>query len=173
MLIRKVNTNDYTEVSRLIVSSFSTSEYGYSNEAELVEKIRKNITHKKDLELVALIDGKIVGHGMLSQVKVINVLDESIGLVLAPLCVLPEYQNQGIGGKLIEELENIALYLGFKFISILGNPDYYGKFGYSEAKNYNISAPFEVDSKYFLIKELEQHGLKEVKGTLIYSSAFE
>ncbi|MEQ7217229.1 hypothetical protein ABQD64_02150 [Vagococcus fluvialis] len=37
-MIREITVNDYKTVEKLIVEAFSGSEYGYQNEAELVEK---------------------------------------------------------------------------------------------------------------------------------------
>lgn len=51
-MIREITVNDYKAVEKLIVEAFSGSEYGYQNEAELVEKIRAEDTYLKELELV-------------------------------------------------------------------------------------------------------------------------
>lgn len=172
-MIREITVNDYKTVEKLIVEAFSGSEYGYQNEAELVEKIRAEDTYLKALELVEVIEGKIVGHALLSQAVIQNETKEVInkGLVLAPLSVLPTHQRKGIGSKLIKALEEkvVNQYL---FISILGSPTYYGKFDYEEAADFGIKAPFDVPSEYFLIKEMSKDGLESSQGILVYSTAF-
>ncbi|MEQ7217228.1 N-acetyltransferase [Vagococcus fluvialis] len=93
------------------------------------------------------------------------------GLVLAPLSVLPTHQGKGIGSKLIKALEE-KVANQYSFISILGSPSYYSRFGYEEAAHFGIKAPFEVPSEYFLIKEMTKEQLASSRGTLIYSAAF-
>lgn len=173
-MIREITVNDYKAVEKLIVEAFSGSEYGYQNEAELVEKIRAEDTYLKELELVEVIEGKMVGHALLSQAVIQNETKEVInkGLVLAPLSVLPTHQGKGIGKRLIKALEE-KVANQYSFISILGSPSYYGRFGYEEAAHFGIKAPFEVPSEYFLIKEMKVNRLGNSQGTLRYCKAFD
>ena len=172
-MIREITVNDHKAVEKLIVEAFSGSEYGYQNEAELVEKIRTEDTYLKELELVEVIEGKIVGHALLSQGVIQNETKEVInkGLVLAPLSVLPPHQGKGIGKRLIKALEE-KVANQYSFISILGSPSYYNRFGYEEAAHFGIKAPFEVPIEYFLIKEMTKDGLESSQGILMYSAAF-
>ena len=154
MIIKTINLEDYKEVAELIRESFSQSEHGYGNEAELVDKIRNEEGYIKDLEIVAFEDGKITGHGLLSEVSIVNQSQSFKGLVLAPLDVLPAYQGKGIGAAILLELEKRAKILDYSFISILGHESYYPRFGYVPASQYQIQAPFEVPDQNFMIKEL-------------------
>lgn len=173
-MIREITVNDYKAVEKLIVEAFSGSEYGYQNEAELVEKIRAEDTYLKELELVEVIEGKMVGHALLSQAVIQNETKEVInkGLVLAPLSVLPTHQGKGIGKRLIKASEE-KVANQYSFISILGSPSYYSRFGYEEAAHFGIKAPFEVPSEYFLIKEMTKDGLESSQGILVYNAAFD
>lgn len=159
---------DDSQIKALVKEAFEKSPYGYNNENDIIEKV-----HKTDLafffEIVAVSDEKIVGYGLLSPAFV----GKTTGLVLAPLAVLPSHQGQGIGKKIIEALEEKAVKEGFPFIHILGDPNYYGKFGYLPARNYHIQAPFDVEEKYFLIKDLTSNHLKDLSGTLYYSPIFD
>ncbi len=93
-------------------------------------------------------------------------------LALAPLSVLPNYQNKGIGSKLINEGNKIAKELGFKVVIVLGHEKYYPKFGFKKASDYNIKASFEVPDNVFIALELIATGLSGISGTAIYSRAF-
>ena len=108
MIIKTINLENYKEVTELIRESFSQSEHGYGNEAELVDKIRNEEGYIKDLEIVAFEDGKIVGHGLLSEVEIVSDSQKFKGLVLAPLDVLTTYQGKGIGAAVLLELEKRA-----------------------------------------------------------------
>ncbi|MBP2966818.1 GNAT family N-acetyltransferase, partial [Acinetobacter baumannii] len=92
------------QIKELIVEAFSKSEYGYTGEAELVDKIRQNNDY---LEVVYLEENKVIGHGLLSDSKIENHLNETVakGLVLAPISVLPSHQGKGIGSQLMTALE--------------------------------------------------------------------
>ena len=172
MIIKTINLEDYKEVAELIRESFSQSEHGYGNEAELVDKIRNEEGYIKDLEIVAFEDGKITGHVLLSEVSIVNQSQSFKGLVLAPLDVLPAYQGKGIGAAILLELEKRAKILDYSFISILGHESYYPRFGYVPASQYQIQAPFEVPDQNFMIKELIDGRLEGKSGVIQYSEAF-
>ncbi|CDR29347.1 acetyltransferase [Staphylococcus schweitzeri] len=59
----------------------------------------------KNLEVVAVINNVVVGHGLLSEVYVDNKDCREIGLVLMQLSVDIYHQNKGIGKRLIQALK--------------------------------------------------------------------
>lgn len=87
MEIRSIRRKDYKEVEQVIRQSFSSSEHGYGNEAELVENIRTEHSYVDGLEVVATEGARIIGYGLLSEVEIINAKESFTGLVLAPLAV--------------------------------------------------------------------------------------
>lgn len=169
MKLRTVQKQDYPAVAELIKTAFQQSKYGYQQEAELVAKIRQLPSYLPDLEVVAVND-HIIGHGLLSE-AVITGNQPLTGLVLAPLAVAPEAQNGGVGSALLLKLEQRAQTNGSPFISILGDPDYYMKFGYQTAYPLGIQAPFEVPREAFLIKSLQLEPLPA--GIIRYNQAFD
>lgn len=172
MLIRTIRQEDYSAVADLIRTTFSKTANGYRNEAELVSKIRLDPSYHKKLEVVADDNNQIVGHGLLSKISIVNSHQSFPGLCLAPLDVHPDVQKSGIGTAIINELENRAINQGYKFISVLGWPEYYPRFGYHKASNYGIKAPFPVPDETYMIKELVPNGLRGVSGTVKYLNAF-
>lgn len=173
MQIRSIKETDYPAVRKLIIEAFTQSEHGYHDEADLVDKIRLDDAYDHELELVAIVADEIVGHGLLSEIKIINEQATHTGLALAPLAVLPEKQKQGIGSEILTELEQHAIQKGYRCITILGDPEYYGRLSYTQAKNWNISFPFEVSDAYCLIKELQSNALQNVSGEVKYLAAFD
>lgn len=173
MEIKTVNRNDYQKIDALIRNAFTNTENGYGNEAALVDAIRKSQQYIRDLEIVAIEDDTIIGHGLLSEVAIVNQNYSYTGLVLAPLEVAADHQGKGIGKKLMEELEMRAQYLDYPFISILGHADYYRKFGYVPASKFNVNAPFDVPDEVFMLKPLYDGGLTNISGVIKYSKAFE
>ena len=164
--IRQENEKDYKEVYDLIKLAFETAEQSDGNEQDLVVNLRKSKSFIPELSLVAIDKGKIVGHILFTKIKI----GEYEELALAPIAVLPDYQRQGIGTKLIEEGHRIARELGFNYSVVLGNEKYYSKFNYIPASQYNIKAPFEVDDKNFMAIKLNDN--KTINGTVIYDKAF-
>ncbi|EOO19912.1 hypothetical protein IG9_00972 [Bacillus cereus HuA2-9] len=55
---------------------------------------------------------------------------------------------------------------------VLGHPEYYPKFGFKKASDWNIKAPFEVPDEVFMVMELSENTLQGVEGIVQYSSAF-
>lgn len=115
----------------------------------------------------------IIGHGLLSEVAIIDKDNNSYtGLVLAPLSVVTDFRGQGIGKKILNILETRAQELNYPFISILGSPNYYSKFHYVPASQYDIYSPYDVPNEAFMIKALITEGLAEISGVIKYSEAF-
>ena len=132
--IRQENKKDYEEVYKLVKTAFEIAEHSDGNEQDLVVNLRNSDNFIPELSLVAVKDNKIVGYILFTRIKIEN--HEEIAL--APLAVLPEYQKQGIGSKLIEEGHKIAKKLGYHYSIVLGSENYYPKFGYIPAIQYGI-----------------------------------
>lgn len=93
-------------------------------------------------------------------------------LALAPVSVAPGHQKKGIGGKLIVAALEKAKELGYGSVVVLGHPEYYPKFGFKKASEWNIKAPFEVPDEVFMAMELRENALQGVEGVVQYSEAF-
>ena len=102
------------------IASFPTAD-----EARLVEALRAS--GRLSVSLVAVESEAIVGHVAFSPVTVSGV-DGGVGL--APLAVLPAFRRRGIGAALIREGLVHAERAGFQFVVVLGEPSYYGRFGF-------------------------------------------
>lgn len=164
LVIRVVQKQDYPAIKKLVLESFGAIQEVVT-EDKIVESLRLEASYRADFELVAVLDGQIVGHGMLSDV---TIGDHDKLCALAPLAVDVNHQGQGIGRKILEALEKQAKKANYRAISVLGDPAYYQRFGYREAKDYGISCPFEVPSPYFMIKELTPGALSKIHGQVMY-----
>ncbi|SDZ11999.1 Acetyltransferase (GNAT) family protein [Bacillus sp. 166amftsu] len=79
------------------------------------------------------VDKEIIGHVLLSKIKIVNG-DKSVdSLALAPVSVAPDYQKKGIGSLLISNVLREAKELGYHSIIVLGHKEYYPKFGFKSA----------------------------------------
>ena len=165
--IRQEKIKEYEEVYHVIKTAFETAEHSDGNEHDLVVALRKSNNFIPKLSLVAIEDNKIVGYILFTKIK-IGQFEE---LALAPLGVLPEYQHQGVGSKLIEEGHKIAKNLGYHYSVVLGSEKYYPKFGYIPAIQYGIKAPFDVPNENFMAIKLNEANT-EIKGNVQYAKEF-
>lgn len=167
MNIRQEQPADYDMVYRIIKEAFANAEHSDGNEQELVLALRKSKAFIPELSLVALEDNKIVGHILFTEAAV----GTAKVLALAPLAVLPAYQNRGIGLSLIKQGHCIASGLGYKYSVVLGHSGYYPKAGYVPASRYGIQAPFEVEDENFMAVCFGD-GTDKLNGIMEYDPAF-
>ncbi|MGG0456947.1 GNAT family N-acetyltransferase [Bacillus mycoides] len=169
--IRQEQQNDYSKTEEVVKEAFLNEEFSDKKEHELVKRIRECDAFVPVLSIVA-VDEEIVGHIMLSQITIEQGGTTVDSLALAPVSVAPGHQKKGIGGKLIVAALEKAKELGYGSVVVLGHPEYYPKFGFKKASDWNIKAPFEVPDEVFMVMELRENALQGVEGVVQYSSAF-
>lgn len=97
--------------------------------ATLASNLLREETTPKTITLVAENEGEVIGHIAFSPVT-FDSSNNLKGYILAPLGVKPEYQNRGIGSKLIERgIEQLSR-IKVNVLFVYGDPKYYGKFGF-------------------------------------------
>lgn len=169
--IRQEQQNDYRKTEEMVQQAFLHEEFSDKTEHELVKRIRECEAFVPELSIVA-VDEEIVGHIMLSKITIEQDGTSVESLALAPVSVATGHQKKGIGGKLIGAALEKAKDLGYGSIVVLGHPEYYPKFGFKKASEWNIKAPFEVPEEVFMVVELRENALEGVEGVVQYSSAF-
>ncbi|MCW9132607.1 N-acetyltransferase [Bacillus paramycoides] len=169
--IRKEQKNDYRKTEEVVKQAFLNEEFSDKTEHELVSRIRKCDAFIPELSIVA-VDKEIVGHIMLSKITIEQDGTSVESLALAPVSVAPSHQKKGIGRKLIIAALEKAKELGYESVIVLGHQDYYPKFGFKKASDWNIKAPFEVPDEVFMVMELREDALEGVEGVVQYSEAF-
>lgn len=172
IIIRQETPADHPQVFELIRVAFQHEPHSDQQESYLVERLRKSDAFVPELSLVAEKDKQLVGHILLTKIKVIDHDKEHESLALAPVSVAPAFQKQGIGGQLIKQAHEKALQLGFSSVILLGHADYYPRFGYQKAGNFGISLPFEVPEENCMAIELRENGLAGISGVVEYPQAF-
>lgn len=172
MIIREENEKDYDKVYEVIEEAFRNEELSDHDEQNLVNRLRKSDEFIKELSMVATDNGKIVGHIMLTKIKIVDKEVSHDSLALAPVSVLPNYQGKGIGNLLINTAIKNSKELGYDSIIVLGHDKYYPRFGFKKASNYKIVSPFEVPDEAFMVLELKHGSLENIKGIVEYSKAF-
>ncbi|MCP4545652.1 MAG: N-acetyltransferase [bacterium] len=163
--IRLAADGDATAIHRVHTAAFPTSA-----EAELVDNLRKQNTHI--ISLVAEVDDVIVGHILFTPATIENKTGPSVtGLGLAPLAVVPDYQNLGIGSELTRLGMAVATNGKYDFVIVLGHPDYYPRFGFDPAAQYGIGCEYPDVGDAFMISFLGGE-IPELEGIARYHPAF-
>lgn len=170
--IRQESARDHAAVYDLVKSAFEPEEGHDPDEPRLVERLRGSQAFIPELSLVAEYNQRIVGHIMLTRIKILNKEKAVDSLALAPVSVLPEFQGNGIGGKLILQAHEIAKSLGHGSIVLLGHETYYPRFGYQQAKAFDIQIPIDAPDENCMAIELIKGSLEHVRGVVEYPEAF-
>lgn len=170
--IRVEQELDYKIVEDVIENAFLNAELTDNQEHNLVNRLRKSSEFIPELSLVAEIYNKIVGHILFTKINIESNKESFESLALAPLSVLLDYQNKGVGKALMNYGLEVAKNLGYESVVVLGHENYYPKFGFKKASEFDIKPPFEVPDEAFMALELNENGLKNVSGIVKYSNAF-
>ena len=85
-------------------------------------------------------------------------------LLLGPIAVEPELQGKGIGVALIRYSLEKAKQLGHERVILVGDPEYYERFGFQAAAPLGLELPGPVEIRRFLICPLMDGALEGVSG---------
>jgi putative acetyltransferase len=140
--------------------------FGQDQEAEIVDALRSN--GAATLSLVAIVDERVVGHIMYSPVQ----LGPIEGSGLGPMAVLPGYQRQGIGSRLVETGNRQLEIAGCAFIVVLGHAEFYPRFGFKPARPMGITCEWDVPEDVFLILVLDAVRMRGASGLARYRREF-
>ncbi|NQV25984.1 MAG: N-acetyltransferase [Rhodopirellula sp.] len=169
--IRLERPGDEAAIREVTSLAFESSEFGHNGEAGLVERLRAESA--VSISLVAECANRIVGHILFSPATIERSSWRCEGLGLAPLSVLPEFQRQGIGSRLVTAGLEAATDRSNEFVIVLGNPDYYSRFGFTPASDSNVGCEFEgIPDEAFLIQWLGQTEPRNERGLAKYHPVF-
>jgi putative acetyltransferase len=93
-------------------------------------------------------------------------------LALAPMAVLPEFQNQGLGSALVRRGLEVCKEQGHRIVIVLGHPHFYQRFGFSSNLAARLESPYS-GRESFMAGELIPGALDGVAGRVQYPPPFE
>ena len=172
MIIRLEEEKDYFETENLTREAFWNVYREGCFEHLIIHNLRKDKSFVKELDYCIEIDNKIIANIVYAKgkLKLENGNIREI-LIFGPVSVLPKYQKKGYGEKLINYTIEKAKELGFDAIVIMGNPNYYKKFGFESCSKYKIyyeGIDKKEETLFFMIKILNDNNIENLKG--IYSA---
>ncbi len=131
--------------------------FGQPDEADLVDALRA--AARLHVSLVAVSHGQVVGHIFFSPVTLEAEAVAPTIFGLAPMAVLPERQNQGIGSRLVREGMRECQRLGCDVVVVVGHPEYYPRFGFIPASRRGLRCEYPVPDEVFMVAELRPNAL--------------
>ena len=168
-IVRTEIPEDVGEIRRVNELAF-----GRPAEADLVEALRSS--GKATLSLVAVEDNRVVGHILLSPVRIGSGVqdDPTFSAVgLGPLAVLPERQRCCIGSALIATALYACRQAGQHCVVVLGHSTYYPRFGFLPASRFGLQCEYKVPDEVFMAIELREGALSGHEGVVKYQPEFD
>ena len=167
MLIRRERLSDHQQSRAVQVAAFASSEGAEPVEAGLLDRLRID-GWLPALSWVAELDGEVVGHGLCTRAHV----GSAPAVGLGPIGVRPDHQRSGVGSALVHAMVGAADATGEPLIALLGNPDYYGRFGFGPASEVGIEPPDPAWGRFFQVLTLSTWK-PEVVGRFRYAAPFD
>lgn len=166
--IRLERKEEYREVENLVREAFWNVYRPGCLEHYVLNRLRENPDFVPELDFVMEKDGKLIGQNIFvrANIKADDGRDIPI-MTMGPICIAPEFKRQGYGKILLDYSLEKAAELGAGAVCFEGNIDFYGKSGFTYAREFNIryhGLPEGEDDSFFLCKELIQGYLNGVSG---------
>lgn len=153
------------ESDRAAIRMVEERAFGRTVEADLVERLVRE--DDAVLELVAEMGDCVIGHVLFSRLHVDGDGGRFPAVALAPVAVDPAYQGQGIGRVLISEGHKRLHEAGERLAVVLGDPNYYARFGYAHERARHFSSDYQCEALQALA-----WGEAPEEGRLTYAAAF-
>lgn len=152
MKIRLESENDYFEVEDMVRNSFWNIYRPGAFEHYIVHQLRNHECFIGDLAYVIEDDGRIIGHISYSKgtLQYENQIRDAV--VLGPVAIHNDCQNQGLGTKLIEYTLDLAK--DYPYVFVIGDENFYERFGFEPASKYGIfldGTDFNEENPFFMI----------------------
>jgi putative acetyltransferase len=167
IIVRAEKKEDLEAIHRINELAF-----GQPNEANLVDALRANAS--PFISLVAIVDEQVIGHISFSPVTIESESETGnfAAIGLAPMAVLPQHQNQGIGSNLVRKGLRECQRLGHDVVVVLGHPNYYPRFGFAPASLKGLRSEYDVRDEVFMVTELREGALGGRRGLVKYHAEF-
>lgn len=167
-IIRLEQKSDYRNTENLVREAFWNVYRPGCLEHFVLHQMRNDKDFVPELDFVMEKDGELIGQNVF--VKAFIDCDDGSKLpimAMGPIGIAPKYKRKGYGKILLDYSLQKAKKYGCKALCFEGNIDFYGKSGFTYARDFGIryhGLPDGADSSFFLCKELEVGYLDIVTG---------
>lgn len=159
--IKREKAKDREEVDLLYKIAFEQE-----SPSELIHGFRNSNQFIPELARVARISDQIIGIIMYSHGEIVKGRKNIPTIIIASVAILPAYQNLGIGAELVRSSFQKARDLGYKSVLVAGEEDYFSRFGFKKASEYDISNNMDIPEENFMALELISESLNNASGHL-------
>lgn len=164
--IRETEVSDYVDIMEVERKAF-----GYEKEAELVSQLLEDKSGQPIISLLAFHNNEAIGHILFTKVTFEGNANSPLMYILAPLAVKPGFQNQGVGGMLINKGLSRLKKIDAKMVFVLGHKAYYPKYGFiPDAISLGYDAPYPIPAEHadtWMVQATSSEGLCQVKGKVV------
>jgi len=166
--IRLERSEDYRAVENLVRESFWNVYRPGCSEHYVIHVLLDDPAFIRELDFVMEHDGRLIGQNMFMQ-TIIEADDGRVipVLTMGPIGITPELKHRGYGKTLLDYSLKKAEGLGYGAVLFEGNIGFYGKCGFTYAREFGIryhDLPEGADDSFFLCKELIQGYLDGITG---------
>jgi len=166
--IRPEAAADHAAIHAFVETAFQTAKVASGTEQDFVDGLRASPGYLPELALVAVADDGIVGHVMLTRTAIDTDAGRREILLLAPLAVALGERGRGLGARLTNTVIERARARGFDAVILVGDPAYYGRFGFRASTDFGVRNGSGIPDQYVQILELVPGALDGVAGTITF-----
>lgn len=163
--IRHERLADFDAREALLDLAFGESRYRKSS-----ERLREDRLPAEGLSFIASEGRRVIGTARLWNVTVGH---EQPALLLGPVAVAEDCRSRGLGGALVRRAIQTARRLGYGAVILVGDPEYYTRFGFSGEKTGALWMPGPFERHRLLGRELKAGGLDGARGMIAPSGRLE
>ena len=173
LIVRETITEDLEALLEIHRLAFQEEDV-----ATLTKNLLLDETAQPLLSLAAFYRERAVGHILFTRAFIKEGTIQNFPVqILAPLAVLPEFQKNGIGRKLVENGLHILKQRGTALVFVLGHPEYYPRFGFiNDAIGMGLFAPYPIPEKNrdaWMVQSLNEIPADSYKGQIVCARAMD
>ncbi len=167
-MIRLEKAGEHRAVENLVREAFWNVYRPGCLEHYVLHCLRDDADFVPELDFVMEQDGRLIGQDVFVRTAIHADDGREVPIVtMGPICITPDLQGRGYGKILLDYALEAAAALGCGAVCFEGNIGFYGKSGFTFARNFGLryhGLPPGTDDSFFLCKELVAGYLDGVTG---------
>lgn len=161
-------TRAETPADIAVIHDINLAAFETSLEADLVTALRADPAWIEGLSIVVAEENSpLVGHVLLTRCHI----GDTPALCLGPCAVRPGFQRTGAGSAAVRAGLRAAEAQGESFVTVLGHPTYYPRFGFTRASTHGITLSIDVPDEAMMALSLDPERPLP-SGTIRYAPPF-
>jgi predicted N-acetyltransferase YhbS len=143
--------------------------FGEARHRKSSERLREDRLPAEGLSFIASEGKRVIGTARLWDVACGN---GQSALLLGPVAVAEDCRSRGLGGAMVRRAIQAARKLGYGAIVLVGDPEYYNRFGFSGEKTGALWMPGPFERHRLLGRELKAGALGGARGMIAATGRF-